>query len=138
MNEHKDDIIMLVVLGMLVIILIAALVSDTISGTSSDNTITNSSSKHNHDHEKFLIKKKYFDRGCSGCRRKFQEHFENINDELYSPDIGWLSNNGLLPWWNSTRHTRNMSYDLRGDVVPYGVCTGGSFPWWKSPLTPPC
>lgn len=21
-----------------------------------------------------------------------------------------------FPWWNSTRYTRNMSYDLRGDV----------------------
>jgi hypothetical protein len=21
------------------------------------------------------------------------------------------------PWWNSTRHTRNMSYDLRGDPI---------------------
>lgn len=20
------------------------------------------------------------------------------------------------PWWNSTRHTRNMSYDIRGEI----------------------
>ena len=37
----------------------------------------------------------------------------------------------LLPWWNSTRHTRNMSWDIRGDVpqIPYYVG-----PWMNSPL----
>ena len=37
---------------------------------------------------------------------------------------------GSCPWWNSTRFTRNMSYDLRGDEVPYPYYVG---PWWVSP-----
>lgn len=42
------------------------------------------------------------------------------------PSVGWLSNRGLLPWWNSTRDTKNMSYDIRGDIPPFHYPVG---PW---------
>lgn len=42
----------------------------------------------------------------------------------------WLARNHMLPWWNSTRHTRNSSWDLRGDVVPRLTDTG---PFYRSP-----
>ena len=35
-----------------------------------------------------------------------------------------------MPFWNATRHTRNMSYDLRGDIPPLFYPTG---PWNQSP-----
>lgn len=63
------------------------------------------------------------------------EHFNDVGFEhglpSFEPDYAWLSQHNLLPWWNSTRRTRNMSYDLRGDVpiVPYYVG-----PWNNSPL----
>jgi hypothetical protein len=37
----------------------------------------------------------------------------------------------LLSWWNSTRHTKNMSYDIRGDIPPFSYYTG---PWNNSSL----
>lgn len=36
-----------------------------------------------------------------------------------TPNVGWLSRRGLLPFWNSTRDTKNMSYDIRGDIPPF-------------------
>lgn len=42
------------------------------------------------------------------------------------PSVGWLSRRGLLPWWNSTRDTTNMSYDIRGDIPPVYYPVG---PW---------
>lgn len=65
----------------------------------------------------------------------------NYNDDDYanvsyyydprSYDVGFLSRAGLLPWWNSTRFTRNMSYDVRGDI-PVPVYYVG--PWLNSPF----
>ena len=46
------------------------------------------------------------------------------------PNIGWLSRRGLLPWWNSTRDTKNMSYDIRGDIPPIHHPVG---PWNIAP-----
>ncbi len=37
------------------------------------------------------------------------------------------------PWWVSTRYTRNMSWDLRGDVPISPIYTG---PFWNSPFLP--
>lgn len=56
------------------------------------------------------------------------DHFNHDGSE---PDFTWLSIHNLLPWWNSTRRTRNMSYDIRGDIatVLYRVS-----PWHNSPL----
>lgn len=39
---------------------------------------------------------------------------EHITDNIYNECI--ISNIYTQPWWNSTRHTRNMSYDLRGGI----------------------
>ena len=50
---------------------------------------------------------------------------------IYPADISILSRLGLLPWWNSTRHTRNSSYDLRGDVPVFVQPVG---PWLNSEL----
>ncbi len=51
--------------------------------------------------------------------------------ENYYPSVGWLSRRGLLPWWNSTRDTKNMSYDIRGDILPYRYPVG---PWLNSTI----
>jgi len=69
---------------------------------------------------------------CHNCNKnKFLEHYENIYDDEFFPDYAWLSRNNLLPWWNSTRHTKNSSWDLRGDVpIPYTYVG----PWLNSPL----
>ena len=90
----------------------------------------------------FVILKLWFDYMCSDVT----EHVANIRPDrtIYNPDTyvnhfhrypwasdAWLASRGLLPWWNSTRSTRNMSYDLRGDV-PVPVYNTG--PWWRSPL----
>jgi hypothetical protein len=48
-----------------------------------------------------------------------------------TPSVGWLSRRGLLPWWNSTRDTKNMSYDIRGDIPPFNYPVG---PWLNSPV----
>ena len=67
----------------------------------------------------------------SGCGKGRIESFAVSGDagEYYnttlSPGQSWLSrnnqNNNLFTLWNSTRHTRNMSWDMRGDVpiMPY-------------------
>lgn len=41
------------------------------------------------------------------------EHITDIIDNtyIYLPIYRYIQ-----PWWNSTRHTRNMSYDIRGDI----------------------
>jgi hypothetical protein len=58
----------------------------------------------------------------------------DIYSSPYSLD-GFIPGGGIIPdpfpWWNSTRFTRNMSYDLRGDV-PINLFPTG--PWWNSPL----
>lgn len=46
------------------------------------------------------------------------EHYDNVlYNEVYNyPNVysfPWL----FSPWWLSTRHTRNSSYDIRGDPV---------------------
>jgi hypothetical protein len=69
--------------------------------------------------------------GCACNRRKFLKHFEHFNDSGYEPDFGWLARNNLLPWWNSTRNTRNSSWDIRGDVPVASYYVG---PWLNSPL----
>ena len=68
---------------------------------------------------------------CSCDKNKLLHHVEHFNDVGFVPDFAWLSRYNLLPWWNSTRGTKNMSYDLRGDVpiIPYYVG-----PWYNSPL----
>lgn len=57
------------------------------------------------------------------------EHMANINRLSYKtyPYIYYPYG----PWWNSTRHTRNMSYDIRGDIHNPIYYTG---PWIQSPL----
>lgn len=74
--------------------------------------------------------------GCSSCNGAIESFAAYDDDgEYYDTMVGandWLIARGnLLPWWNSTRHTRNMSWDIRGDVpiVPHYVG-----PWLNSPL----
>ena len=40
--------------------------------------------------------------------------------EKFSNFIPFFMDHTNLPWWNSKRSTRNMSYDLRGDplIIP--------------------
>lgn len=64
-------------------------------------------------------------------KHKLMEHAERFEDITFQPDYAWLSQNNLMPWWNSTRHTRNMSYDLRGDVPITPSYVG---PWNNSDL----
>lgn len=72
-----------------------------------------------------------------GCGGKGIESFAAYNDdgEYYDTLVGpqdYLAVRGnLFPWWNSTRHTRNMSWDLRGDVLIKPHYVG---PWLNSPL----
>lgn len=58
----------------------------------------------------------------------------------YQQNSGWLSLRGLLPWWNSTRSTRNTSYDLRGDVPIFYNAVGPEStlrgPWHIAPNIP--
>ena len=72
-----------------------------------------------------------YDYGCSCNKNKFIDHFEHFNDLGFEPDFAWLAHNNLLPWWNSTRSTRNSSWDLRGDVPIVKQYVG---PWLNSPL----
>lgn len=64
------------------------------------------------------------------------DNYQTYRD-LYpiGPDIrsdwAYLSSRGLLPWWNSTRYTRNSSYDIRGDIPPILYDVG---PWNVSPI----
>lgn len=67
---------------------------------------------------------------------KYSNHGDPDNSMVYYYDprsyqVGFMSGNGLLPWWNSTRHTRNMSYDPRGGInVPINYVG----PWNISPF----
>lgn len=72
-----------------------------------------------------------YDYDCN--KSKFIDHFEHFNDLGFEPDFAWLGQNNLLPWWNSTRSTRNSSWDLRGDVPVANQYVG---PWLNSPLKP--
>jgi hypothetical protein len=68
-----------------------------------------------------------------GFNPEFSEEDAGPYRTLYPeiPNDPWLSDRGLLPWWNSTRFTRNMSYDLRGDIQNPIFYTG---PWNISPI----
>lgn len=90
-----------------------------------------------------LIIKIVYDNFDDGSTNSSKENIANIRPDrtVYDPAIekvhhvdppvGFFSTGELGPWWNATRHTRNMSYDLRGDVYirPYDVG-----PWYNSPL----
>ena len=41
---------------------------------------------------------------------------EHIIDEYDNTIVSVPIYRYIQPWWNSTRHTRNMSYDIRGDA----------------------
>lgn len=77
----------------------------------------------------------YFDEECKKgnfCNKnKLIDHAEHFSDNTFQPDYAWLSQYNLMPWWNSTRSTRNMSYDLRGDIPIVPSYVG---PWNNSPL----
>lgn len=67
---------------------------------------------------------------------KFYKNYEDgTEDNLDLNRHRWAKTGvpwyGWGPWWNSMRHTRNMSYDLRGEIPPYRYNTG---PWWNSEL----
>jgi hypothetical protein len=62
----------------------------------------------------------YVDNKCDCDRHKLLRHIQGASNEEFTPDMDWLTYHNLLPWWNSTRNTKNMSYDIRGDV-PVGV-----------------
>jgi hypothetical protein len=81
----------------------------------------NNSSKENHVYKE----------NCNCNKHKLLTHVEHYSDNSFQPDYAWLSQNNLMPWWNSTRHTRNMSYDLRGDVPIIPTYIG---PFNSSPL----
>jgi len=126
-----DDlhIVLLIIIGFLTFILACNL----IKADEMDNY-----ENVNNDHLKRKMRINPRDRtrnqGC-GCGQnrgnKLLEHYEHFNDVGFEPDFAWLALNNLLPWWNSTRRTRNTSWDIRGDVqIPY-YNVG---PWLNSPL----
>lgn len=49
-------------------------------------------------------------------KKKLNEHMTHYHNDTFSPDYIWLNRMHLLPWWNSTRYTRNSSWDIRGDI----------------------
>lgn len=131
-TRNQDDIIMLVVFAMLGIVLMAVIISDIFHAYS------------NKENEEFRLKKYSPYNKCRYC-----EFFDDDDQDMqiydYAfPTIGptdsWLSSHAMLPWWNSTRFTRNTSYDIRGDVPIAGTCSGlcGCSPWLESPLKPLC
>lgn len=85
----------------------------------------------------------------SDCERNYGdiiEHIAPVNWKNYSwsdayrmypnypivlPTDTWLMQHNLMPFWNSTRSTRNTSWDIRGDVKPSLQSVG---PWNISPL----
>lgn len=70
-------------------------------------------------------------------RQRLAHHIDHFYDVGFEPDYAWLASRGLLPWWNSTRRTRNMSYDLRGDVPidPYQAALfRATNPWNNSDI----
>ncbi len=81
-------------------------------------------------------------RSRCNCNNSRLENFSSYDDgEYYDyydianyPTQTWPAQNyqiDNLPWWNSTRHTRNMSWDIRGDVPITSYYVG---PWHNSPL----
>jgi hypothetical protein len=52
--------------------------------------------------------------------------------EKFSNFIPFFMDHTNLPWWNSRRTTRNMSYDLRGDPL---IIQPRQFIWNNSNLT---
>lgn len=66
--------------------------------------------------------------GCYNCAPVTHDEYDY---EYITPSVGWLSQRGLLPWWNSTRDTKNMSYDIRGDIYPRSTYVG---PWLNSSI----
>jgi hypothetical protein len=46
------------------------------------------------------------------------DNFERQSPVQYDP-IYYNDNMIISPFWNSTRYTRNQSYDIRGDVPTY-------------------
>jgi hypothetical protein len=64
---------------------------------------------------------------------QYYDHISRNIPMLDHPSQAWLAEKGLLSWWNSTRHTKNMSYDIRGDIPPFSYYTG---PWNNSSLNP--
>lgn len=126
-----EDIIMLVVLGMLSVVLIVTFLSDCIC-TNTDIIETKEHLRNTRGSRLIRV-----NGGCD-CRKNLMRHYEHFNDDQFDPDFGFLARHGLLPWWNSTRSTRNMSYDIRGDVPIPVPCVEGLCPfvWMKSPHIP--
>lgn len=63
------------------------------------------------------------------CKHNIKEH---ITDDYYNEYIeSPIYTQYIQPWWNSTRYTRNMSYDVRGDIHNPVEYTGI---WWLSHL----
>lgn len=150
MDENKNDIIMLVMFGMIAVVLIAAFISDAVGTGTNINKNSDKNERFRLNGNNLLYSKPGSCLG-KGCSRKLRdqyehyEHYEPLNDPYYEPNDARLSRYGLLPWWNSTRFiTRNTSYDIRGDVPLYGTCVGNCpgctppLPWWDSPLRPLC
>lgn len=115
--DSQDIILLLVVL--LVLLLIARVYLSNENDTNNEEMIN----------IPYTSIERYED--CTCNEHKLLYHVDHFNDVGFAPDFAWLARHNLLPWWNSTRRTKNMSYDLRGDVpiIPYYVG-----PWNISPL----
>lgn len=59
--------------------------------------------------------------------------YHHLYSPIVTPSDTWLARNHMLPWWNSTRHTRNSSWDIRGDVRPKGYYISPVGPWHNTP-----
>ena len=69
--------------------------------------------------------------GCYNCAPVTHDDYDYA---YITPSIGYLSRHGLLPWWNSTRDTKNMTYDIRGEIYPRAHPVG---PWLNSAIRDP-
>lgn len=88
----------------------------------------------NKDKDKEEEQKKIKENYAPNIDGDFNQYAPARDPRMYyppQPSIGWLSRRGLLPWWNSTRDTKNMSYDIRGDVPPFRYPVG---PWLNSTI----
>jgi hypothetical protein len=74
-----------------------------------------------------LRHKKYLMGSRCNCNEGFCSSCGDSDDSII-PDMYPVP---VIPFWNSTRHTRNSSWDIRGDIpiTPYYLG-----PWWQSPL----